>query len=107
MPNRLQEWLISTPKHLALYEAFGWQPPIFAHLGLLVNQDGSKLSKRNAAVNLSKYQADGIFPMALLSWLANLGSSFQSSANMPLSMEGFADAVRLCLFGADDARHRC
>ncbi|KAJ6439924.1 NmrA-like family protein [Purpureocillium lavendulum] len=90
---RGEEWLISTPKHLALYEAFGWQPPTFAHLGLLVNGDGSKLSKRNASVNISKYQDEGVFPMALLAWLANLGSSFKSGAKTPRTVADVADAL--------------
>ncbi|PNY26718.1 glutamate-tRNA ligase, mitochondrial [Tolypocladium capitatum] len=90
-----QEWLISTPKHLALYQAFGWEPPTFAHLGLLVHSDGTKLSKRNDSVNISKYQDQGVFPMALLAWLANLGSSFKSDAKTPRTVDDVADAVSL------------
>ena len=90
---RGEEWLISAPKHVALYQAFGWQPPTFAHLGLLVNHDGSKLSKRNDDVNLSKYKEGKAFPMALLAWLANLGSSFKSGAKAPRSVEDVAEAV--------------
>ncbi|KGQ04710.1 putative glutamate--tRNA ligase [Beauveria bassiana D1-5] len=91
---RGEEWLISAPKHIALYQAFGWQPPIFAHLGLLVNPDGTKLSKRNADVNLSTYQTTGhIFPAALLSWLANLGSSFKPNVQPPRSVDDIAQAV--------------
>ncbi len=89
----LQEWLISAPKHVALYQAFGWTPPIFAHLGLLVNPDGTKLSKRNADVNLSQYKTGRIFPAALLSWLANLGSSFKSNVKPPRSVDDIAEAV--------------
>lgn len=91
--NGTQEWLISTPKHLALYMAFGWEPPTFAHLGLLVNPDGSKLSKRNDSVNLSTYHDKGVFPMALLSWLANLGSSFKPNVKPPRTISDIADAV--------------
>ncbi|KHO01160.1 glutamyl-tRNA synthetase [Metarhizium album ARSEF 1941] len=90
---RGEEWLISTPKHLALYEAFGWKPPTFAHLGLLVNSDGSKLSKRTDSANLSTYQDKGVFPMALLSWLANLGSSFKASIKPPRTVPDIADAL--------------
>jgi glutamyl-tRNA synthetase len=43
---RGEEWMSSTPKHLLLYRALGWSPPHFAHLPLLVNHDGTKLSKR-------------------------------------------------------------
>ncbi|KAM3516906.1 hypothetical protein NHJ13051_009470 [Beauveria bassiana] len=91
---RGEEWLISAPKHIALYQAFGWQPPIFAHLGLLVNPDGTKLSKRNADVNLSTYQTTGhIFPAALLSWLANLGSSFKPNVQPPRCVDDIAQAL--------------
>ncbi|KAH6603574.1 glutamyl-trna synthetase [Trichoderma cornu-damae] len=90
---RGEEWLISTPKHVALYEAFGWQPPTFAHLGLLVDVDGSKLSKRNDSVNISKYQNGGVFPMALLAWLANLGSSFKRDAQPPRTVDDVANAL--------------
>lgn len=51
-----QEWLSSTPKHLLLYRAFGWEPPQFAHLPLLLNEDRSKLSKRNQDVDVAAYQ---------------------------------------------------
>ncbi|RBR14000.1 uncharacterized protein FIESC28_07966 [Fusarium coffeatum] len=88
---RGEEWLISTPKHLALYEAFGWEPPTFAHLGLLVSNDGSKLSKRNASVNLSTYMEQNIFPMALQAWLANLGASFKKGAQTPRFLEDVAE----------------
>ncbi|KAM4062297.1 tRNA synthetases class I (E and q), catalytic domain-containing protein [Hirsutella rhossiliensis] len=90
---RGEEWLISTPKHLALYQAFGWHPPTFAHLGLLVNPDGTKLSKRNDSASLSKYQHDRVFPMAFLSWLANLGSSFKSNAKTPRTLDDVVDAL--------------
>ncbi|KAG5927778.1 hypothetical protein E4U42_001784 [Claviceps africana] len=91
---RGEEWLISTPKHLALYQAFGWDPPTFAHLGLLVNPDGSKLSKRNDSVDLSTYRKKGIAPMALLSWLAHLGSSFKSDIKYhPLTISDLTKAL--------------
>lgn len=91
---RGEEWLISAPKHIALYQAFGWTPPIFAHLGLLVNPDGTKLSKRNADVDLSTYKTGGrIFPAALLAWLANLGSSFKPNVPPPRSVADIAEAL--------------
>ncbi|KAF4119737.1 glutamyl-tRNA synthetase [Geosmithia morbida] len=88
------EWLISTPKHLALYRAFGWNPPTFAHLGLLVNQDGSKLSKRNESANVSRYQVERYSPMAMQAWLANLGSSFMPGHDSPpRTIKDVADAL--------------
>lgn len=50
------EWQISTPKHLQLYRAFGWTPPQYAHLPLLLNHDGSKLSKRQNNANIEYYR---------------------------------------------------
>jgi glutamyl/glutaminyl-tRNA synthetase len=47
-----QEWIASTPKHIVLYNMFGWKPPQFAHLPLLINTDGSKLSKRQNDVHV-------------------------------------------------------
>ncbi|CAJ0550677.1 Ff.00g106070.m01.CDS01 [Fusarium sp. VM40] len=88
---RGEEWLISTPKHLALYKAFGWEPPTFAHLGLLVNDDGTKLSKRHDSVNLSTYRDNHVPPMALQSWLANLGASFKRDAPTPRALEDVAE----------------
>jgi glutamyl-tRNA synthetase len=52
---RGEEWIPSTPKHLALYRAFGWEEPKFAHMPILVNPDGSKLSKRSGDVKVLDY----------------------------------------------------
>ncbi|KAF4591455.1 glutamyl-tRNA synthetase [Ophiocordyceps camponoti-floridani] len=90
---RGEEWLISTSKHVALYLAFGWKPPIFAHLGLLVDDSGAKLSKRHESVSLATYQDGIVFPLALLSWLAHLGSSFKPDATTPRSIDNMADAL--------------
>ncbi|KAG4278515.1 glutamyl-tRNA synthetase [Fusarium proliferatum] len=88
---RGEEWLISTPKHLALYEAFGWEPPTFAHLGLLVSNNGSKLSKRDSSVDLSTYMDQNVFPMALQAWLANLGASTKRDAKTPRTLSDVAE----------------
>ncbi|GAB1320370.1 Glutamate--tRNA ligase mitochondrial [Madurella fahalii] len=67
------EWLISTPKHVELYNAFGWAPPKFAHLGLLVDEQKQKLSKRHAGANMSWYKDGYILPEALLNFAVLLG----------------------------------
>ncbi|PKS13304.1 hypothetical protein jhhlp_000075 [Lomentospora prolificans] len=67
------EWLISTPKHIALYNAFKWTPPEFFHVGLLTDNAGQKLSKRNHDVDVSSYRNRGILPSALNNWLVLLG----------------------------------
>ena len=66
----------STPKHLVLYAAFGWQPPIFAHVGLLLDEKRQKLSKRNMDVDIGSYKNQGIFPEALLGWSHSKGKDF-------------------------------
>ena len=73
---RAEEWINSTPKHVVLYEAFGWEKPKFAHLPLLRNADKSKISKRKNPVALTYYQRAGILPEALVNFLANMGWSF-------------------------------
>ena len=71
---RGEEWLPSTPKHLMLYAAFGWTPPVFAHLPLLLNPgDRSKLSKRQGDVAVEDYAEKGYLPSALCNFVALLG----------------------------------
>jgi len=70
---RGEEWLISTPKHLLLYQYLGWDPPLFAHLPLLLNPDRSKLSKRQGDVAVEDYRAKGYLPQALINFVALLG----------------------------------
>jgi glutamyl/glutaminyl-tRNA synthetase len=53
---RGEEWLPSTPKHVILYKAFGFEPPKWAHLGLLLNEDRSKLSKRQGDVAVEDFR---------------------------------------------------
>ncbi|KAM9885321.1 glutamyl-tRNA synthetase [Verticillium dahliae] len=77
------EWLISTPKHIALYDAFKWTPPTFAHAGLLCGPNGEKLSKRNRTIDIDigAYRDQGILPSALNNWLALLGWSPSKNAS--------------------------
>lgn len=70
---RGEEWLPSTPKHVLLYEAFGWQPTEFGHLPLLLNPDKSKLSKRQGDVAVEDYLAKGYLKEALINFVALLG----------------------------------
>lgn len=73
---RGSEWLVSTAKHLLLYQALGWHPPHFAHLPLLLNRDGSKLSKRQGDIFLEHFAAEGFLPDSLLDIITNCGSGF-------------------------------
>ncbi len=70
---RGEEWLTSTPKHIHLYQVFGWSPPRFHHLPLLLNPDRSKLSKRQGDVAVEDYRAKGYLPEALLNYTSLLG----------------------------------
>jgi len=70
---RAEEWISSLPKHIRLYEAFGWTPPVFCHLPLLRNADRSKISKRKNPVSLDHYRQTGVLPEALLNYLALMG----------------------------------
>ncbi len=72
---RGEEWLLSVPKHLRLYEALGWEPPQMAHLSLLLNPDRSKLSKRQGDVAVGDYIEKGYLPQALVNFVALLGWS--------------------------------
>jgi glutamyl-tRNA synthetase len=71
---RADEWLASTPKHLFLWDAFGWERPVFAHVPAVLSPDGKKkLSKRDGAKAVSEYLAEGYMPEALMNFLALIG----------------------------------
>ena len=70
---RGEEWLLSMPKHVLLYQYLGWEQPQFAHLPLLLNEDRSKLSKRQGDVAVEDYSAKGYLPQALVNFVALLG----------------------------------
>jgi len=70
---RGDEWLATTPKHVLLYEAFGWQPPKFAHLPTLVNKQKKKLSKRDGDVSVKDFIDTGYLTEAFMNFIALLG----------------------------------
>jgi glutamyl-tRNA synthetase len=72
---RAEEWLSSTPKHVQLYRAFGWDEPCWIHLPLLRNADKSKISKRKNPVSLDYYREIGVLPEAMRNFLALMGWS--------------------------------
>jgi len=73
---RAEEWISSTPKHVLLYEAFGWDAPQWIHMPLLRNKDKSKISKRKNPVSINYYRDAGVLPHALLNFLGIMGWSF-------------------------------
>ncbi|KAK8100548.1 hypothetical protein PG999_010922 [Apiospora kogelbergensis] len=69
------EWLVSTPRHVGLYNAFGWQPPTFGHVGLLTDPQKQKLSKRHGDIDIASYRNKGYLSEALLNYVVLLGWS--------------------------------
>jgi glutamyl-tRNA synthetase len=92
---RGEEWISSTPKHIVLYEAFGWPLPAFIHMPLLRNADKSKISKRKNNTSLDWYREQGYLPAALLNYLALQGWS------MPDARETFSPAEFIASFTWD------
>ncbi len=72
---RGDEWMSSTPKHIYLYEAFGWTPPVFMHMPLLLGKDGKKLSKRKNPTSIFYFRDSGYLPEALINFLTLMGYS--------------------------------
>lgn len=82
---RGEDHLMNTPKHLQLFEAFGVEPPQYGHIPLILNQDGSKMSKRDTGAAVDSYSADGYLPEAVFNFLALLGwSPKDESEVMPM-----------------------
>ena len=76
---RGEDHLSNTPKHLALFAAFGIEPPRYAHIPLILNNDGSKMSKRDQGASLQTYIAEGFAPEAVRNYLCLLGWSPKSN----------------------------
>lgn len=105
---RGEEWLSSTPKHILLYEALGWRPPVMAHLPLILSPGGGKLSKRHAErqgipVSVRQYRSAGYEPEALVNFLAFLGWNPGTDAEV-FSLEELAQAFTLERVGTSGAR---
>jgi glutamyl-tRNA synthetase/nondiscriminating glutamyl-tRNA synthetase len=72
---RGEDHISNTPRQLLLYEAFGWKPPLFAHVSLVMGPDHSPLSKRHGATSVAEFRARGYLPEALVNYLALIGWS--------------------------------
>lgn len=70
---RGDEWISSTPKHELLYKAFGWKPPVWCHLPVILDKNGGKLSKRKGAASVGDFRDLGYLPETLVNYLALLG----------------------------------
>ncbi len=76
---RAQEWIPSGPLHVLLYRAFGWEPPEYCHLPMVMGKDGQKLSKRHGATSLREFRHQGYLPEALINYIALLGWSYNDT----------------------------
>ena len=85
---RAEEWISSTPKHVLLYNAFGWELPKFWHMPLLRNVDKSKISKRKNPVSLTFYRDSGYLPEAMLNFLGLLGGGMAQPTEQEIVSQG-------------------
>ncbi|KKZ67581.1 glutamyl-tRNA synthetase [[Emmonsia] crescens] len=91
------EWMSSTPLHVALYNAFGWEPPAFGHVPLLTEKSGQKLSKRNVDIDISFFRdKNEVFPEALDNFAALLGWSHSRKSDI-FSLKDLAQTFDLKL----------
>ncbi len=88
---RGDEWMSSTPKHVMLYQAFGWEAPIFMHMPLLLGKDGKKLSKRKNPTSIFFYRDSGYVPKAFLNFLSLMGYSMPDDQEI-YSLDDFIKA---------------
>lgn len=91
---RGEEWINSAPKHLLLYQYFGWEAPQLLHLPLLRNPDKSKLSKRKNPTSISYYERAGFLPEALLNYLGMMAFSMPEEKEK-FTLEEMVDAFDL------------
>ncbi|MBN2442159.1 MAG: glutamate--tRNA ligase [Spirochaetales bacterium] len=76
---RAQEWIPSVPLHVIMYKAFGWTPPKFCHLPMVMGNDGHKLSKRHGSTSLVDFRKNGYLPGALINYISLLGWSYDDT----------------------------
>ncbi len=79
---RAQEWIPSTPNHVLLYKAFGWEAPTFCHLPMVMGEDGHKLSKRHGSTHLIEFKNNGYLPEAIVNFISLLGWSYNDKDEM-------------------------
>jgi len=87
---RAEEWISSTPKHVLLYKAFGWELPRFWHMPLLRNIDKSKISKRKNPVSLIYYRESGFLPQAMLNFLGLMGGGMAQPSEEEIVSKGIS-----------------
>jgi glutamyl-tRNA synthetase len=79
---RAEEWISSTPRHLLLYKAFGFEPPLYVHHPMILGPDRAKLSKRHGAVSILDYRDMGYLPQTMLNFLSLIGWSLDDKTEL-------------------------
>jgi glutamyl-tRNA synthetase/nondiscriminating glutamyl-tRNA synthetase len=92
---RGDDHISNTPKQVAIYEAFGWKPPEFAHLSTILGSDRERLSKRHGATSVASFRSMGILPEALVNYLALLGWGAEGGTRELFSLEELVQEFRL------------
>jgi glutamyl-tRNA synthetase len=90
---RAEEWISSTPKHVLLYRAFGWELPRFWHMPLLRNLDKSKISKRKNPVSLIYYRQAGFLPNAVINFLGLMGGGMPEGTGPVVEKFSLAEMI--------------
>ena len=91
---RAQEWIPSGPLHILLYEAFGWTPPLYCHLPMVMGKDGQKLSKRHGSTAVKDFREKGYLPEALMNYVSMVGWSYDDKREF-FSKEEFCELFSL------------
>lgn len=91
---RAEEWLSSTPRHILMYRAMGFDPPQYAHLPMILGPDHNKLSKRHGAVSIKEFYEQGYLPEAMVNFLALLGWSLDDKTEI-ISRQKLIDSFSL------------
>jgi len=84
---RGEDHLSNTAKHIMLFRAFGVEPPSYAHIPLILHQDGTKMSKRDTGASLTSYMAEGLAPEAVVNYLCLLGWSPRDNRELMTAQE--------------------
>ncbi len=79
---RGEEWISSTPRHLLMYQAFGWEHPQYVHMPLIVRENRAKLSKRRGAVSILEYREMGYLPETIFNFLVLMGWSLDDKTEI-------------------------
>jgi glutamyl-tRNA synthetase len=100
--TRGPEWIPSTPLHVNLYAAFGWDLPVLAHMPLILAPGGGKLSKRHGATGMEEFRTQGYLPEAIMNYVALLGWSFDGTTEI-FSRQDLLDKFDLARVSASPA----